>query len=242
MVTSQAYQRDSAIDAASLDRDPENRWLARGSRFRLPSWMIRDSALAASGLLNDAVGGPPVYPYQPVGVWKDQFMGRFEYKPSVGPAQYRRTLYAFWRRTSAPTFLFDSAMRRTCEVVQRRTNTPLHALTLLNDTTALEAARALAERGLAERGLRESDQDPDHVTRFVFRRVLGRPASQQEAAVLRQHYDRSLEHYRKHPDQAEQLVRVGQQQSVPATGLADLAAVMLVANMVLNLDEAITHE
>ena len=97
--------------------------------YRLPSWMIRDSLLRASGLLNPAVGGPPVFPNQPPGIWKDQFMGRFTYKPSIGPAQYRRTLYAFRRRSSAPTFLFDAAMRRTCEVTPRRTNTPLHALT-----------------------------------------------------------------------------------------------------------------
>jgi hypothetical protein len=145
IATSETYRQSSDVTPELLSRDPGNRFLARAPRFRLPAWMIRDSALQAAGLLNRSLGGPPVHPWQPDGVWREIFMGRFTYRPSVGPAQYRRTLYAFWRRSSAPTFLFDSAQRRVCEVGIRRTNTPLHALTLLNDATMLEAARVLAE-------------------------------------------------------------------------------------------------
>ena len=113
LLTSRTYRQDSAVSADLAARDPANRLLARGPRYRLPSWMLRDQALAAAGLLNPALGGPPVRPWHPPGVWEELFMGRFTYEPSAGPAQHRRTLYAFWRRSIAPTFLFDSAQRRT---------------------------------------------------------------------------------------------------------------------------------
>ncbi len=238
IVTSETYRQDSSVDPALQRRDPENRLLARGARFRLPSWMIRDAMLASSGLLNPAIGGPPIFPYQPPGVWKDQFMGRFEYKPSVGPAQYRRTLYAFWRRTSAPTFLFDTAMRRTCEVVSRRTNTPLHALTLLNDTTSLQASKSLAELSLAD----DEASDQGERLESMFRRVVGRQPDEAELAVLLRQFERAMEFYREDGQSAVKLVRVDQLDTVPENRLTELAAGMLVANMILNLDEAITHE
>ena len=199
--------------------------------------MIRDAAISVSGLLNPTLGGPPVFPYQPPGVWRDQFMGRFEYIPSVGPAQYRRTLYAFWRRTSAPTFLFDSAMRRTCEVVPRRTNTPLHALTLLNDTTSLEAARSLAESAMAL-----ATNSSEARLESIFTRVLGRAPDDSEREVLSREYERAQKHYQSDLVAAAEFVTVGQINAVPDDQLAELAAGMVVANMVLNLDEAITHE
>jgi hypothetical protein len=238
IVTSQTYRQDSSVSADLLELDPENRLLARGARFRLPSWMIRDAALTASGLLNDAQGGPPVFPYQPPGVWRDQFMGRFVYQPSIGRAQYRRTLYAFWRRTSAPTFLFDSAMRRTCEVVPRRTNTPLHALTLLNDTTSLEAARTLSDAAIFA--------FPNDLTKrfdFLMMRVLSRKPNTDEAdRVLATQYEVAKKYYDEHPDDAEALTTVGQLVSRKAEVVADVAATMLLANLLLNLDEGITHE
>jgi len=123
IVTSATYRQRSEVSETLRLRDPENRLLARAGRFRLPSWMIRDSALQASGLLNPTLGGPPVRPYQPAGVWEENFMGRFKYEPSDGKEQYRRTVYAFWRRSVAPTLLFDSAQRRVCEVRSPRTNT-----------------------------------------------------------------------------------------------------------------------
>jgi hypothetical protein len=185
--------------------------------------MIRDAALASSGLLNPALGGPPVRPHQPDGVWEEIFMGRFTYEPSQGPAQHRRSLYAFWRRTIAPTFLFDSAQRRVCEVAMTRTNTPLQALTLLNDETMMEASRALAKRMLAAK---TEDRLP-----LLYHAVLTRDASAQELAILQRELDRALAHYRAHPEDARKL------QTTP-----ELAAHTLVASLVLNLDEAITHE
>lgn len=232
IVLSEVYQQSSVATPAQLARDPENRMLARGPRFRLPSWMLRDAALHYAGLLNPALGGPPVRPYQPEGVWEELFMGRFKYEPSEGAAQYRRTLYAFWRRSIAPTFLFDSAQRRMCEVRQSRTNTPMHALTLLNDQTYLEASRVLAEKAL----LRPSG---DRVA-YLFERVLTRKPSAKELAVLHREFKRAQALYARQPGEAAKLVRVGQG-SVEKPS-AELSGLMVVASMILNLDEAMTHE
>ncbi len=236
IVTSETYQQDSRANEQELQHDPDNRWLARGARFRLPSWMIRDAALRASGLLNTDVGGPPIFPYQPEGVWKDQFMGRFTYQPTLGPSQYRRTLYAFWRRSSAPTFLFDAAMRRTCEVTPRRTNTPLHALILMNDLTSLEAARNLAD--LAVKAQPDNSQQR---IQWICRRVLSRQAKAAELQVLRKQYEKALAYYQDHVAEAEAFTTVGQLKTA-GDPKSEIAATMLLTNLVLNLDEAITHE
>lgn len=220
IVTSETYQQSSDRTDPS---DPTNFLLSRGPRFRLPAWMIRDAALASSGLLNPALGGPPVRPHQPEGVWEEIFMGRYTYEPSQGAAQYRRTLYAFWRRSSAPTFLFDSAQRRVCEVGMNRTNTPLQALTLLNDETIKEASQALAKRLLAAK--------PEERLSKLYEAILSRQPTAQEIAVLQRELDRALNHYRQHPEDARKL------QTTP-----ELAAHTLVATLVFNLDEAITHE
>ncbi len=148
IVTSATYRQDSAVTPQLYERDPENRLLARGPRFRLPSWMIRDQALAAAGLLVEKPGGPAVMPYQPEGIWEEATFGKKSYKQDHGEALYRRSLYIFWRRIVGPTMFFDNASRQTCYIRAIRTNTPLHALTTLNDTTYVEAARAMAERAL----------------------------------------------------------------------------------------------
>ncbi len=228
IVTSGTYRQSSAANAALITRDPQNRLLARGPRFRLPSWMLRDAALSSAGLLNPALGGPPVRPYQPEGVWEEIFMGRFTYEPSQGAAQHRRTLYAFWRRSIAPTFLFDSAQRRVCEVGMSRTNTPLQALTLLNDQTMMEAAQALAKQALATPG------DSQTRLNLLVRRVLSRSATQSEITILQRELERAVKHYQTTPADAAKYL--GQKTS------PDLAAYTLVASLVLNLDEAITHE
>ena len=228
IVTSGTYRQSSAANAALITRDPQNRLLARGPRFRLPSWMLRDAALSSAGLLNPALGGPPVRPYQPEGVWEEIFMGRFTYEPSQGAAQHRRTLYAFWRRSIAPTFLFDSAQRRVCEVGMSRTNTPLQALTLLNDQTMMEAAQALAKQALATPG------DSQTRLNLLVRQILSRSATQSEITVLQRELERAVKHYQTTPADAAKYL--GQKTS------PDLAAYTLVASLVLNLDEAITHE
>jgi hypothetical protein len=234
IVTSETYQQSSELVVRAsarsegglkpeLQTDPSNLLLSRGPRFRLPAWMIRDAALASSGLLNPALGGPPVRPHQPEGVWEEIFMGRYTYEPSQGAAQYRRTLYAFWRRSSAPTFLFDSAQRRVCEVSMSRTNTPLQALTLLNDQTIAEASQALAKRLLASKA---EERLP-----MLYEAILSRKATTKELTVLQRELDRALAHYREHPEDARKL------KTSP-----ELAAHSLVATLVFNLDEAITHE
>ncbi|GEP45474.1 PSD1 and planctomycete cytochrome C domain-containing protein [Brevifollis gellanilyticus] len=232
IVMSETYQQSSEFAVQGSPLDPENRLLGRGPRFRLPSWMLRDAALAVSGLLNPALGGPPVRPYQPDGVWEENFMGRFTYAPSEGDAQNRRTLYAFWRRSIAPTFLFDSAQRRVCEVGMTRTNTPLQALTLLNDRTILMASRELARQMLE---MKDSARRLD----WLYERVLARAPEADERAVLQREWQRALAHYQKAPQEAAEYLETASDQG---KSLAELAAGSLVATLVLNLDEAITHE
>jgi hypothetical protein len=236
IVTSATYRQRSAVGPALLARDPENRLLARGPRFRLPSWMLRDAALAESGLLNPALGGPPVRPYQPDGVWEEMFMGRLHYVPSEGAAQYRRTLYSFWRRSIAPTFLFDTAQRRSCEVRTSRTNTPLQALTLLNDAGYLEAARALAV-GAVRAGTEATGR-----LQHIARRVLGRELARDELPVLRQQLDSARSHYRAHQDDARSLLNAGQLRVPGTLPVTEVAAHAVVASALFNLDEAMTHE
>ncbi|HND52678.1 MAG TPA: DUF1553 domain-containing protein, partial [Pirellulaceae bacterium] len=141
IVTSAAYRQSSKVTAMLLERDPENRLLARGPRYRWPSWMLRDQALAASGLLVEKLGGRPVKGYQPPGIWEDATFGQIRYEQEHGEALYRRSVYQFWRRIVGPTVFFDVANRQTCTVKLARTNTPLHALVTLNDVTYVEAAR-----------------------------------------------------------------------------------------------------
>ncbi|MEM8710735.1 MAG: DUF1553 domain-containing protein, partial [Planctomycetota bacterium] len=214
IVTSRVYAQTSEAVPELLARDPHGDLLARGPRFRLPSWMIRDAALHVSGLLVDEVGGPPMYPHQPPGVWEDVFNGRFRYKPTLGQARHRRTLYAFWRRNAAPTYLFDTADRRTCSVDLRRTNTPLQALTLLNDRTYAEASAALAAR--AEEA---SPDDTEEQLRWLMNAVLQRATDDDELHILRQ-------------------IRRDARRELGA----DSEALALVAATILNLDEAISHE
>jgi hypothetical protein len=234
IVTSETYRQDSAGTGTGGDKvdDPDNRLLARGPRFRLPAWMIRDAALQASGLLNPALGGPPVRPYQPEGVWEEIFMGRFTYVPSEGAAQHRRTLYAFWRRSSAPTFLFDSAQRRVCEVAMGRTNTPLQALTLMNDQSLREAAEEVAMIVTREPGTVRQRIDA------ILVKLLSRTGTAQELAVLEREHQRALAYYEQEAAAAAAYFS----RSVSGANRAELCAFTLVASLILNLDEAITHE
>ena len=236
IVTSQTYRQSSVVRPEMLQLDPENRLWARGARYRLPSWMVRDGALRVSGMLNPALGGPPIMPYQPDGVWEEMFMGRFRYQPTPGPAQYRRSLYTFWRRAAAPTFLFDSAQRRVCEVRPRLTNTPLHALTLLNDLTMLESAR-----GLARHALRQDATAAERLA-AIFHRVVAREPSHDELSVLRRELERALAHYQTDSQDAIRLLQFGQPEARPTDQPAELAAYLVTASLILNLDEAITHE
>ena len=163
-------------------------------------------------------------------------MGRFHYEPSEGPDQYRRTVYAFWRRSVAPTFLFDSAQRRVCEVKTARTNTPLQALTLLNDGTMLEASRSLAANAL------HATKDAEAICREMLKRVLCREPSNAEIQMLAVKLGRAREYYTAHSADAEKLLHHGQSPIDSSLSLADLAATSVVATLILNLDEAINRE
>ena len=158
IVTSATYRQSAKVTPALLERDPENRLLARGPRYRLPAEMIRDTALAASGLLNDQIGGPSVSPYQPKGLWEEMAFGdgfsAQAYEQSHGRDLYRRGMYTLWKRTVPPASLatFDAPNREKCTARRALTNTPLQALALMNDPTYVEASRALAQRTLLEAG------------------------------------------------------------------------------------------
>ena len=178
IVTSETYQQSSKIKDAQID--PENRYLARGPRFRMPSWMLRDQALFVSGLLQDKLGGPAVKPYQPEGIWEEATFGKKSYVQDHGDALYRRTLYIFWRRIVGPTMLFDNSARQTCVIKATRTNTPLQALVTLNDVTYVEAARVLAQRVLL------TNRGQEHAALAqAFRLVTCREPSTAEAALLK---------------------------------------------------------
>jgi hypothetical protein len=237
MVMSATYQQASRVSPALQERDPENRLLARGPRYRLPSYTLRDQALVLSGLLVEKVGGPPVKPYQPEGVWEDFSYGKITYQQDRGEALYRRSLYIFWRRSVAPTMLFDTASRRVCMVQVARTNTPLQALTLLNDITYIEASRAFAERTLKQGGA-----TPEARLTFAFQAATARAPHPAELAVLNRSLNRNLDHYRAQPEEAKRLIETGESKPDPALEAAELAAYTNVCSLILNLDEVLSKE
>lgn len=240
IVTGHTYRQASGHQASrslSFEDDPENRYLSRGPQFRLPSWMLRDQALAASGLLVQRVGGAPVKGYQPTGVWEETTFGRKQYQQDTGDALYRRSLYTFWRRIIAPTMFFDNASRQTCTVKTFRTNTPLHALLTLNDVTFVEAARALSERVL----LADITDDAGRIDE-VFRRLLSRHASDAEMQILVAAVERSRSEFHAAPDAAKLLLAVGESKRNEQLDSVEHAAWTSLALAVMNLDETLTKE
>ncbi len=236
IVMSDTYRQSSKVAASLVERDPENRLLARGPRFRLPSWMLRDVALAASGLMHDPLGGPPMKPYQLDGIWEEATFGKKRYEQDKGEAIYRRSLYIFWRRIVGPTMFFDNSARQTCTVKKFRTNTPLHALTTLNDVTYVEAARVLGQRVLLEESTDEARLDR------LFCLATSRGITAEERAVLLKRLDLLKHDFADHPDQATALIRVGDSEPNSSLEPVDLAAWASLASLVLNLDEALTKE
>ena len=227
----------SAHPPSASDVDPDNRLLARGPRYRLPSWMIRDQALALSGLLVEKQGGPPVKGYQPPGIWEEATFGRIDYQPDSGEALYRRSLYQFWRRIVGPTIFFDVATRQTCQVKVARTNTPLHALVTLNDVTFVEAARSLAQRVL----LGPATDDASRLT-DAFRRCTSRSPKPNELTVLLKRLQTLREAFSKDEASAKKLIAVGESKASDKLNPADLAAFTSVVSLLLNLDETISKE
>jgi hypothetical protein len=237
IVTSDAYMRDSAAPAETVQKDPDNRLLARGPRHRLPPEMVRDQALAAAGLLTEKLGGPSVKPYQPAGLWKEQSMQDMDYVQSHGPDLYRRSLYTFWKRTIPPPMMinFDAANRESCVVLETRTNTPLQALNLMNDTTFVEAARFIGQRMMKEGGT-----DGDSRLRYGFRLLTARAPKPAELEVLRGNLQYHRDYYASEPKRAADYLAAGESKADPALDSRELAAYASVASLMLNMDEVIS--
>jgi hypothetical protein len=241
MVTSAAFRRASQVTPALLQADPENRLLARGPRFRLDAEEIRDNALFVSGLLDLTMGGKGVKPYQPDNIWEPvAFTGSNtqHYKRDSGSALYRRTLYTFYKRTAPPPYLsnFDSPNREQPCSRRDRSNTPLQALQLLNDTQHVEAARKFAERIIMEGG----PSDSDRLT-YAFRMVLARAPTATELSVINHELNEHRARFAKPPADAKKLLSVGEAKAIPNLPPEEVAAYALVASMLLNLDETLTR-
>ena len=241
LVLSTTYRQNSAITPALLARDPENRLLARGPRLRLPAELIRDQALAISGLLTPRIGGPSVYPYQPEKLYEGIVVGApypgTKWGVSTESDLYRRSLYTFWKRTVPHPVMttFDSPDREVCTVRRSRTNTPLQALTLLNEPGFLEAARRLATRML-----RDAPGDDAARLGFAFQAATGRKPLPTETAVLLRTFTQLRADFTTHPADAAALLKVGTAAVDASIPPADLAAATSVASIILNLDETVT--
>ena len=241
IVTSATYRQSSKVSLALKERDPENRLLARGARFRLQAEFVRDQALAISGLLVDKIGGPSVHPYQPAGLWEEMaFGGGFSaqsYVQDHGESLYRRGMYTFWKRTCPPPSLqaFDAPEREFCLVRRSVTNTPLQALTLMNDPTYVEASRKFAERIMKEGGA-----TPEQRIAFAYRIAMGRSAKPAEVETMLGLFNQQAVVFRLNPPGAMKLLSVGESPRDTALDTAELAAWTTVASVLLNLDETIT--
>jgi mono/diheme cytochrome c family protein len=240
LMMSSAYRRSAAVTPEMLEKDPDNRLLARGPRFRLPAEVIRDQALWTAGLLVDKQGGPSVKPYMPEAVWDETsvYGDMRNYKADMGEGLWRRSLYTIWKRTAAPPtmLLFDSAGREVCTVKRSRSNTPMQALSLLNEVTFVEAARKLAEQTLRQPG------DNDAKLAWTFRKVVRRDATSAELAVLRKGLEKRLATYAADPSLAPKLLAQGVSPAATDLDRNQLAAWTTTANILLNLDETVTRE
>ncbi len=238
IVMSATYRQASKVTPELWQRDPENRLLARGPRYRLGAETLRDQALAVSGLLVDKVGGPSVKPYQPPGLWKE-LTGGEDYRPDVGEALHRRSLYTFWKRTSPPPTMmnFDAAGRETCVVREQRTNTPLQSLDLMNDVTYLEAARSLAERMI-----REGGSTPAERIAYAFELATSRPPTSHESRILLSGYKYNLDIFQGDRSAAAKYISVGDRPVDPKLDAGEAAAYMNVASVILNLDVTVSKE
>ena len=239
IVTSSTYRQSSRMNQWQRENDPDNRLVSRSSRFRMPSMILRDWALASSGLLNRQLGGSPVFPYQPDKVWEALEVDKkrsFDYPQSLGDDLYRRSLYTFWRRTVGPVNMFDSSDRQACRVKPGQTSTPLHALTTLNDPTWVEAARFLAELVMQEK-----DELPKRIE-YAFRLVNSENPSPSKLDILKAAYEEQVNIYHKSPDDAEKLLAVGDKKRNPNLPLPEHAALTNLCLAILNLDQSLTRE
>ncbi len=238
IVSSSTYRQAAIATPDKIEKDPNNRLLSRGPRFRMDGEELRDAALSAAGLLTPAIGGPSVKPYQPDNVWETVAMEgsdtRF-YKRDTGDKLYRRSMYTFWKRSAPPASMdiFNAPTRETCTVRRERTNTPLQALVTMNDPQFVEAARALATLVMAS---------PDLDTRLnaMSLRVLARPLEDRELAILRNAYRGFLTFYDSNPAEAQKLITTGESKPPENLSPPELASLAMVANQLINLDEALS--
>jgi hypothetical protein len=239
IVTSNTYRQSSRVTAELLEQDPENALYARGARFRLDAETIRDNALAVSGLLSNEMGGPPAYPPQPENLWRVTGVVDNTYRTSIGSERHRRGLYTIWRRSAPyPSFVaFDATDRSQCLVQRSRTNTPLQALTLLNDPAYLEIARGLADRVLADR---PSDDLEERLT-YAFLLCVAREPTDHELKTLVDVYSQQYERYSADPASAARLLGLRDDFEGSRVDLVERASWFGVANLLLNLDEMITR-
>ncbi len=238
MVTSATYRQSAATTAQKLELDRDNRLLSRGPRFRMDAEMVRDYALAASGLLVPKIGGPSVKPYQPPGVWEAIAMNvsnTRSYEPGTGDELYRRSLYTFWKRMAPPASMdiFNAPNREYCVVSRERTDTPLQALVTLNDVQFVEAAKHLAQKSL-----KEGTTFSDHLN-FMGLRLLCRPFDAKETPIIERSLDKLLAYYKAHPGEAGQLLEVGESPADKSLEPATLAAWTMLTNELMNLDEVL---
>ena len=236
ILSSETYRRSSRIIESQQIRDPQNRWLARSPRVRLPAETIRDQALAIGGLLSPKMHGPPVYPPQPDGVWQVVYNGS-QWPTSTGEDRVRRSIYTYWRRTAPyPAMLiFDSPDRQVCNSRRIRTNTPLQALVTLNDPVYLEAAGGLAHRSLT---MHENSTD---FLRHAFRLATCRFPDDEEFATLNRYFEEERHRFTENPQQASQLLESVRWPQTSAEDLPKNAALVMVANVILNLDEVLVR-
>ncbi len=240
IVNSAAYRQSSVASAEKIEKDPNNEWLSRGARFRVRGEAIRDVALRISGLLSDKLGGPSVFPPQPDAVLNDHFIeGGFRlWHTSEGEDRYRRSLYTFYKRTVVYPMLttFDAPDRTICTVRRPRSNTPLQALNTLNDPAFFEAAGGLA------RLITSRAETPAERVDYAFRRALARKPSEGEAEAMLAHYEKWARHYGTEREDAEAVVAQAFFESKPEADAAALAPWIVLANVMLNLDETVTRE
>jgi Protein of unknown function (DUF1553) len=239
LVTSAAYRQAATTTPEKLEKDGQNRWLSRGPRFRLDGEVVRDYALASSGLLVHKIGGPSVRPYQPPGVWEAVSMGgdTHDYVQDHGEKLYRRSMYTFWKRSAPPASMeiFNAPSREFCTVRRERTNTPMQALVVLNDPQFIEAARFLAQRTLNVAG-----EAVENRLDFLGRRLIGRPWRMEELTVLQTTVNNLVTYYQAHGDEAKALVAVGETPADASLDVATLAGWTILANEVMNLDEVVS--
>src|SRR5438045_3672226 len=234
ILTSATYRQSSRVTPELLAKDPENRLLARGPRFRVDAETVRDTALFVGGLLIEKEGGNSVKPFQPPGLWEAvSYNNAQKYVPDTDAAQYRRSLYIYWKRQSPPPnmLIFDAPTREYCVVRRPRTNTPLQALTLLNDPQFVEASRDFAQRIMTEAG-----NDTKKRITYAFRLATSRAPNADEMKVLLEVFNQELAGYRKDKEAAEKLLAVGSFKVKADLDRTELAAWTTIASMILNLD------